>query len=213
MVAQRRIRVLSLLLPLMVAVPAVAADMGGRLVAGGAAGAGFNPPVAMPGESRHQLLTGGGFSAGTVTSPMAPPAALALPFSSEHGNLAVGGYVAYGLAETSLSSSLRRSGSTTKADISAAFAGNLLGMDGIAALKLGAAWAGAQGFSPNPLQPGSILADPNRGNGELNLSLSLMRQVTPAFSFGGVAEASRPSWLEPGTPSGYMLGAGMGYRF
>ncbi|CAA7615957.1 hypothetical protein [Magnetospirillum sp. SS-4] len=215
MVFRCRIRdVLLLPLLLLAAVPAVAADMGGRLVAGGASsGVAAAPSPALAGETRSPLLVGGGFSVGAVASPMATATTLALPFSSGTGNLAVGGYVAYGFAETSLSSSFRRSGSTSRADISAAYAGSLLGVDGVAALRLGAAWTGTQGFSPNPLQPGAALADPYPGDSGFNLSFSLMHQVTPAFSLGGVAEASRPAWLDSGNSSGFMLGAGMGYRF
>jgi hypothetical protein len=217
MLVARIILGLSVVLPLVAAAPAMAVDVGGRLVAGGASGLRIETPTPIVTETRNPLLTSGGFSLGTVATPTASSATLALPFSSDHGNLAVGGYVAYGLNDTTLSSSLSRAGSATRADIAAAYAGSLLGVDGVAALKLGAAWAHPQGFSPNPMQPASAFADPYRASADVNLSLSLTHQVTPSLSLGGVAEASRPNWLESsggaGTTPGFMLGAGMGYRF
>ncbi len=210
---------LLLVSPFLATAPALAADMGGNaLVPGGASAARADNIRTGIGESRTQLFTAGGVSFGTLSDSAPSPSTLALPFASGRGNLAVGGYVTYGLSDTRLSSSLRGDGATMAADISASYAGSLLGYDGIAALRLGTAWIRqAQGFSPNPLQPGTAFADPYRGGGsgigDVNLSFSLMHQVTPSFNFSGVAEAVRPSGADPNAAPGFMLGAGMGYRF
>ncbi|RAU20166.1 hypothetical protein CU669_19725 [Paramagnetospirillum kuznetsovii] len=202
-------------LPLMGAVSAQAADMGSRLVVGGASIGTANDPLRSSsfGETRLPLISGGGFSLGAVTEPSAATSVLTLPFASGRGNLAVGGYMAYGLNETRLSSSLRSDGTATRANISAAYAGGLLGAGGTAALSLDSVWTKPQSFSLNRLQPSSALSDPYDAGSDLNLSLSLMRQMTPSFSVGGVAQANRLSGSDQPTTSGFMLGAGLGYRF
>jgi hypothetical protein len=139
-----------------------------------------------------------------------PIATLGLPYASGRGALAVGGYVAYGMGDARLSSSLRTDGALARADVSAATA---LGTGNMASLRLGASLARSSEFSLNPQQPGLAYADPYRGSGDFNLSLSLMRQVTPAFAFGGTAEAFRPYGGDSSAAPGFMLGAGMGYRF
>ncbi len=207
----RPILIASLLIPLL-AVPAMAVDMGNRLVAGGASGGGDSQHVGM-GEAHSPILTHGGFSLGAVADTAPSISALGLPFVSGRGTLAVGGYVAYGMGDMRLSSSLRSDGAATRADISAAYAGALVGAGNIASLRLGTGWAKPQEFSLNPLQPGMAYANPYGNSGDLNLSLSLMRQVTPSLSVGGTAEASRPSGADGGSSAGFMLGAGMGYRF
>lgn len=209
----RRILACVVALPLMATATAHAADMGNRLVAGGASTVKTEALRAAPlGETRIPLLSNGGFSLGGIADAPASAASLSLPFSSGRGNLAVGGYVAYGMKEARLSSSLRSDGATTRADISAAYAGGMLGADSTAALSLGTAWAKPQGFSPNPAQTGSAWANPYSTGNDLNLSLSLMHQVTPAFSLGGVAQASRFGAADE-PASGFMLGAGLGYKF
>lgn len=212
MIRLRPLLVSLMLVPLLAA-PAMAVDMGNRLVAGGASGVSGESPRLGVGEMRSPVLTHGGFSLGTVVD--APPSipTLASPFMSGRGSLAVGGYVAYGMGDMRLSSSLRGDGSAARADLSAAYSGSALGAGNIAALRLGASLARPQEFSLNPLQPGLAYSDAYRAANDLNLSLSLMRQVTPAFSIGGTAEASRPNWAEGGSSAGFMLGAGMGYRF
>lgn len=198
-----------MLVPLLAA-PALAADMGNRLVVGGAPTLPADPLRTGFGESRTPILSLGGFSLGAVADTAPPISALGLPYASGHGSLAVGGYVAYGMGEMRLSSSLRTDGSVARADISAV-AG--LGGGNMASLRLGGSMARPQEFSLNPLQPGMAYSDMYRGPGDINLSLSLTRQVTPAFAFGGTAEASRPNGVDGGAAPGFMLGAGMGYRF
>ena len=205
----RSLSVCLLLVPL-VAAPALAADMGNRLVAGGASNPGADPARSSFGEVRAPILSHGGFSLGTVADTAPPISSLGLPYASGRGALAVGGYVAYGMGDTRLSSSLRTDGSMARADVSAATA---LGAGNMASLRLGASVARPSEFSVNPQQPGLAYSDVYRGSGELNLSLSLMRQVTPAFAFGGTAEAIRPNGADSGAAPGFMLGAGMGYRF
>ena len=202
-----------LLLPLLAA-PAMAVDLGNRLVAGGASSSsgGDISPAGM-GETRIPVLTRGGFSLGAVTDSPPPIASLGLPFAAGRGSLAMGGYVAYGMGDMRLSSSLRSDGLATRADLSAAYAGSFLGAGNIASLHLGAAWAKPQEFSLNSAQPGMAYANPYETSSDLNLSLSLMHQVTPALSIGGTAGANRSNGAEGGTPAGFMLGAGMGYRF
>lgn len=195
---------------------AMATDMGtARLVPGGASY--IAPPQRLDmGQYSNPLLSSGQFSLGTIAD------APAAPLSRARGNLAVGGYMAYGLGgDGRLSSSLRSNGSVTSADISAAYTGSLLGTDGVAMVKLGTAWSkplgfspNSQGFSPNPLQPGAALSDPfMRAGNDINLSVSLMRQVTPSFSVGGMAEATRSGGADLASPPGFMLGASLGYRF
>lgn len=203
----------SLLLVPLLAAPAMAADMGNRLVAGGASGASGESVRALLPEVRNPVLSHGGFSLGTVIDSAPSVSTLGLPFSSGRGTLAVGGYVAYGMGDMRLSSSLRSDGSAARADISAAYAGSMLGAGNMASLRLGTAWIRPQEFSLNPSQPGLAYADPYRGAGDLSLSLSLMRQVTPTLSVGGTAEANRPGGADGGSSPGFMLGAGMGYRF
>ncbi len=198
-----------LLVPLLAA-PALAADMGNRLVVGGASGLAADPLRSGFGETRAPILSHGGFSLGAVADTTPPISALGLPYASGRGSLAVGGYVAYGMGEMRLSSSLRTDGSVARADISAA-AG--LGAGNMASLRLGGTVARPQEFSLNPLQPGMAYSDMVHGSGDINLSLSLTRQVTPAFAFGGTAEASRSNGVDGAAAPGFMLGAGMGYRF
>ncbi|MDO8605361.1 MAG: hypothetical protein Q7R40_02385 [Phaeospirillum sp.] len=208
----RPILVSLLLLPLLAA-PVMAADMGNRLVAGGASGVGGESPRVGMGDLHSPVLTLGGFSLGSVIDAVPSISTLGLPFASSRGGLAVGGYVSYGRGDLRLSSSLRGDGAMARADVTAAYAGAVLGVGNVASLQLGAAVARSQGFSVNPLQPGLALSDSHRGSDDLNLSFSLMHQVTPALSFGGTAGANQPNWSESVSSPGFMLGAGMGYRF
>lgn len=200
----------SLLLVPLLAAPALATDMGNRLVAGGASKGASETSRINFGDVRNPILTHGGFSLGAVAD--APPSLsiLGLPFGAGRGSLAVGGYVAYGLGDLRLSSSLRSDGIASKADISAA---TLVGAGNIASVRLGATVVKPQEFSLNPLQPGLAYSDPYQNSRDLNLSFSLMHQITPGLSVGGTAEASRPNWAESGSTPGFTVGAGMGYRF
>jgi hypothetical protein len=174
-----------------------------RLVPGGALQAAPAPNLDL-GSYSSPIVSSGRFSLGTTGGDGA--------FGQARGHLSVGGYMAYGLgADARLASSLRSDGGITSADVTAAYAGSL----GIASVKLGTVWAKPQAFSPNPLQLGLAPTDPfpRPGSGDINLTLSLMKQVTPAFSVGGVAEAIRPSGTDLSSPPGFMLGASLGYRF
>jgi len=205
-------------LPLLAAGSGMAADMSGRLVAGGASGVKADVPqgdsLHLGGlESRAPLLSLGGFTLGAAAEPGRGVDSLALPYASGRGNLAVGGYVSYGLNEARVSSSLRAGSSALYADVSAAYGGSLLGSDNTAAFSLGAAVGRSQAFSPNPLQLGLTLPDTQRAVSDFNMSFRLSHQVTPSFSFGGVAQANRPAGVDSTVAPGFMLGAGMGYRF
>ncbi|CAA7627460.1 conserved exported hypothetical protein [Candidatus Terasakiella magnetica] len=202
------------LVPLLTAAPGLAVEQSVRLVPGGAApSARVETLRTSLGEVRTPVLSVGPFSLGALSETAPSPSLHAPSFSSAGGALAVGGYVAFGLSETRISTAFRGSPSRLAADVSAAYAGSLLGSDSIAALRLGAGWAKPSGFSPNAVQMGPSLADPFQSGGDVNLSLSLIRDVTPSVSFSGLAEAVRGTGGETHTSSGFMLGAGMGYRF
>ena len=70
----------------------------------------------------------------------------------------------------------------------------------------------AQTFSLNASQPGLAGYEGYRPAGDLSLSLSWSRDITPALSLGGVAAATRPMSTET-EHGGFLLGAGLGYRF
>ncbi|OAN50123.1 hypothetical protein A6A04_01565 [Paramagnetospirillum marisnigri] len=216
MACRRLLLALTLALPLMAAGQALAAEAGNRLVAGGASGLSGGSALRAQsiGETRLPLLTSGAFSVGGIAEPSRSASALSLPWSGQ-GNLAVGGYIAYGMGDGRLTSSLTSDGGAMRANISAAYAGGLLGNASTAALSLGSVWAKPQGFSPNPLQAGPGLTDPaaSQSGTDLNLSLSLTHQMTPSFSFGGIAQANKLGGEDKTTGSGFMLGAGMGLKF
>jgi len=211
MVALRPLFSLALLV---VALPAMALESGGRLVPGGApATQGATEPFeAGLGRTFLPAQTIGGYAVGVVAEPW--HGVTALPFSHGHGPLAVGGYVSYGLnTETLLSSSLRSDGSRTSADLTAAYH---WGADSTAAVSLGARWdRPPTGFSLNPAQPQSLTLAPSDAFGsrhsDVNVGVSLTHQMTPSLSFGGVAQASQAT--DGGDGPGVMFGAGMGLRF
>ncbi|MBI3445850.1 MAG: hypothetical protein HY055_10950 [Magnetospirillum sp.] len=194
-------------LPLLAAGGADSAELNApsRLVPGGI---GTRPDMTGTGfgETRIPLTSTGNFSLGAVSDNTR---ANALPFATPRGALAVGGYVAYGIGAARLSSSLKSDGANRSADLSATYGGALLGTDSVAAFSLGVRRADNTSFSPNAQQLGASFTDPYHPASDINMSLSLIHQVSPAFSVGGVAAASRPSASE----SGLMLGAGLGYRF
>ena len=199
-------------LPVLAAGGAGAAELtsGSRLVPGGGAsasdGAGLGLGASGLGDYRVPLLSMGGLSLGAISNQAKVGS---LPFTGSRSPLAVGGYVAYGSGSTRLASSLKSDGVSSIADISAS---SRMGTDSIAALSLGVSRTNAAQFSPNAQQLGASFTDPYRPAGDINLSLSLIRQVTPAFSVGGGVGASRPSGQDSNTP-GLTLGAGLGYRF
>jgi hypothetical protein len=199
-----------LALPLWVVGNADSAELtpGTRLVPGGVA-ARIEAPALGLGESRVPLASTGKLSAGALSGPSA---GLALPFGLPGSSLAVGGYVAYGNGNTQLSSSLRSDGISRGANVSASWGGDILGVDSKASLSLGMNRSDLGRISPNSQHPSLTLADPYSDGSDINMSLSLIHQVSPSFSVGGMAGANRSSGSES-SGSGLMLGAGLGYRF
>ncbi|KIL97319.1 hypothetical protein CCC_00380 [Paramagnetospirillum magnetotacticum MS-1] len=179
-----------------------------RLVPGGG-GARAETPVFGLGETQLPLASSGKLSVGTLSGPSAGLSGHPLAFGLPGSPLAVGGYVAYGGASSQLSSSLRSDGLSRGANLAASWGGGVLGNDSRAALALG-----VSRISPNTQQPSLTLADPYRaGTGtEINMSLSLIHQVSPSFSVGGMAGANRSNGTES-SGTGLSLGAGLGYRF
>jgi hypothetical protein len=201
-----------LTLPLWAAGVADSAELSpaARLVPGGGAVRTEAPAFGL-GETRLPLASSGKLSAGALSGPSTSLSGSTLAFGVPGSPLAVGGYVAYGSNTTQLSSSLRSSGASSSADISASWSGGVLGSDSKASLSLGVNRTDWSRISPNSQHPAMTLADPYRGD-DINMSLSLTHQVSPSFSVGGMAGANRASGSEqPGT--GLTLGAGLGYRF
>lgn len=151
-------------------------------------------------ERRAEVLGSGGLSLGTVSTPR------------PDGHLAAGGYLAYALGDTQLSSSLSGNGLSSSANLSAAYSGSVLGTGGLALLRLGYDWAHPGIFSPNTSQPSYDLLDPPYSN--LSLSLSWTHDVTPSLSLGGFAAATRSQPTpEADTQSDIHVGAGVGVKF
>lgn len=182
---------------------------GARLVPGGVTARIESPALGL-GESRLPLASAGKLSAGALSGPSAgiPMPSFGLPGSS----LAVGGYVAYGSGNAQVSSSLRSDGISRGANVSASWGGDILGVDSKASLSLGMNRTELGRISPNSQHPSLSLADPYHDGSDINMSLSLIHQVSPSLSVGGMAGANRASGNES-TGSGLMLGAGLGYRF
>lgn len=186
---------------ILAAAPAVAGEAGRpRLVAGGM-------DMSQP-EQRTELFATGGFAAGAVsdTTP------------TEHGRerMALGGYAAYAFRDLNLSTSFKGDSFASAADFSASYLGGIMGVDGIASVKLGYEWGKQQAFSVNPAQAGlsafSNTYDAGQSVGDLSLTLSFTHDVTPSLSLGGFAAATRKD-DERAPESGLRFGAGVGYKF
>jgi hypothetical protein len=123
--------------------------------------------------------------------------------------LQLGGIVAYDLDRTTrLSSSLSGSGGGgLSADVAASYPDSVLGLDGTSRLRLGADWT--HGFSPNPVQSGPLAFGGTAPATDLSVSLSWSHAFTSGLSAGGMAAATRPEGETPG----FLLGAGVGYKF
>ncbi|MCA1909405.1 MAG: hypothetical protein LDL39_13680 [Magnetospirillum sp.] len=186
---------------LTVAMPAWAGDsVRPRLVPGGSG-------LALPsfgGENRSEAYATGSFSLGAVSAPMGGGNAAAAG-----DGLSLGGYAAYGLDWMNLSSSVKSGGGLGVADLTASRSVSPWGMDGIAALSLGYQWTQVGGFSLNPAQMGVSPGDAN----DLSLSLSFTHDVTPSFSMGGFAAASRGEDAASQPNSGLHFGAGLELKF
>lgn len=209
MILARPLLMLALTLLLLAAGAANSAELvsGAQLVPGG--GNRPEPFAGLWGESRRPLVSSGAMSAGTVSgaAPMMSPQGLS--FGAPGAPLAAGGYVALGGPNSQLSSSLRSSGASSGANLSASLGGGLLGDGTQASLSLGISRTDWNRISPNSQYSGLAPADPHA---DVNMSLSVTRQVSPSLSLGGVAGANRTSGNEGGGNS-LMLGAGLGYRF
>lgn len=189
-------------LSLLAAFPAMAGERP-RLVAGGVD---LSQPDTLAGrgnEVRTEVLSLGRFSLGAVSEA---PAAGAVT-----ERMALGGFAAYSFDDVKLATSLKGDAGGMGADLSAAYDGSVMGIDGTTAVKLGYEWARPSTFSLNPSQPGY---EAYRPAGDLSLSLSWTHDVTPSLSFSGFAAATRTRDDDSvGYEPGFRLGAGLGYRF
>ncbi|OAN59540.1 hypothetical protein [Magnetospirillum moscoviense] len=150
------------------------------------------------GESQAEIFGKGAFSAGAVSGPE---------------RMAIGGYTSYMFNDIRLSSSLKSDPVGHSADLSAAYSGAFMGIDGTALVRMGYEWGSAGSFSPNPAQMGVTAFDGYRPGSDLSLSLSLTHDITPGFSFGGFAAANRGEVEAERAQSGFSLGAGLGLKF
>lgn len=185
---------------LLAAAPAIAEEARPRLVVGGMT-------VAQP-DVTTELYAVGGFSAGAVSD--------AGGAERSHDRMALGGYAAYAFQDLKLSSSLKGDAGLSAANFSAAYTG--FGADSVAAFRLGYEWGKTQAFSVNPAQAGLPAFtngyDSSRSVGDLSLTLSFSRDVTPSLSFGGFAAATRKDDTVSGAPeNGLHFGAGLGVKF
>jgi hypothetical protein len=194
-------------LALLAALPAAAADRP-RLVLGTLDGGqpGF---LRMDGGALHgDLYTRGATRFGALaesSSAMSAPG---------RDHLTLGGYVTYDLNEYRFGSSLKGGEGAMAAELTAMTAAPLMGLMGNTQLRLGADWTRPQSFSLNAAQPGLAGYDGYQPGGDLSLSLSWTRDVTPSLSLGGVAAATRPITTDTEQQhGGFLLGAGVGYRF
>ncbi|MBX9634431.1 MAG: hypothetical protein K2X44_05555 [Magnetospirillum sp.] len=186
---------------ILVAAPAVAGESARpRLVAGGM-------DLSQP-ETRAELFSKGSFSAGAVSDST----------PTEHGRerMALGGYAAYAFRDMNLSSSLKGDSFASAADLSASYLGGIMGVDGVASVKLGYQWGRQQAFSVNPAQAGRSAFsggyDVGQPMGDLSLTFSFTHDVTPSLSLGGFAAATRKDDEREVEP-GLRFGAGVGYKF
>ncbi|MGE5477495.1 MAG: hypothetical protein ACM3Q1_12620 [Bacteroidales bacterium] len=183
---------------MLAALPAWAEEARPRLVAGG-----MN--LAQQDFRVELYAAKSGFSAGAASDQA----------SAERGRMALGGYAAYAFQDLKLSSSFKGGSDLSVADFSAAYTG--FGADSIAAFRLGYEWGTTQAFSVNPAQAGlsafSGAYDPNRSVGDLSMTLSFTHDVTPSFSLGGFAAASRKDDERSAPENSLRVGAGLGYRF
>lgn len=195
----------ALCLCVLTAVPAWADEaVRPRLVPGG----GSLGLPALGGDNKVEVYSLGGFSLGSVSAPVAPASA----GSAVIDGMAVGGYAAYSGDWGRLSSSLKTGGGTGSADFTASQQISPLGVNGLAALSLGYQWTQAGGFSLNPAQMGMSSGALGQAN-DLSLSLSFTRDLTPSFSLGGFAAASRGEDAASQPNTGLHFGAGLELKF
>lgn len=160
-------------------------------------------------EIRNEVFEAGAFSAGTVSGTT----------SERSGErMVMGGYTAYAFRDLQFSSSLKGNSAISAADFGASYDGGIMGVEGIAAFRLGYEWGAMPlAFSVNPAQNGlsafGASYDPTRPASDLSLTFSFTHEVTPALSLGGFAAAGRQG--EEGQPpeSSLRFGAGVGLKF
>jgi hypothetical protein len=161
-------------------------------------------------EIRNEMFEAGAFSAGTVSGT-----------ASERGGeraMVMGGYAAYAFRDLQFSSSLKGNSSVSSADFGASYDGTVMGVEGIAAFRLGYEWGAMPlAFSVNPAQSGLSAFgpgyDPTRPTSDLSLTFSFTHEVTPALSLGGFATAGRQGEEGQQPESSLRFGAGVGLKF
>jgi hypothetical protein len=196
----------ALMLCLLAVTPAIGGDaVRPRLVPGG------NSPAlpSLADDSRVAVYSLGGFSLGTLSAPAASTPGLSLAGGD---GMVVGGYTAYSGDWLRLSTSLVSGGGVGTADFTASQMVSPWGVDGIAALSLGYQWTQSGAFSLNPAQMGVSVGSLGTAN-DLSLSLSFTHDVTPSFSMGGFAAASRGEDEASKANSGLHFGAGLELKF
>jgi|GEM_PF-2862150 hypothetical protein len=161
-------------------------------------------------EIRNEMFAAGDFSAGSVSGMSVMP--------DRNGGLIMGGYAAYAFHDLQFSSSLKGNSSVSAADFGASYDGGILGLEGIAAFRLGYEWGALpQAFSVNPAQAGLSdldgIYDPTRPVSDLSLTFSFTHDVTPALSLGGFAAAGRQGEDGQEPESSLRFGAGVGVKF
>ena len=176
------------------------------------------------GDKRVEVLSLRGLSLGTV-SPVAAatsltPPGTVLPHTSMGAGsftdkLALGGYVAYNIDSYGISSAVRNHDGASAADVSASYAGTVLGLQGTTALTVGYDWLRPSNFSVNARTAGIDSLDYSHSG--VSLSLSWNHSITPSLYLGGYASALKTSPqaddLTQPPANAFRLGAGMGLKF
>lgn len=200
-----RYAALTAALCLMVSVPAWGGDsVRPRLVPG----SGSLGLPSFSADTKTDVLSTGGFSLGTLSAP----AAAQTGDADAAEGLSLGGYASYGADWLRLSSSIKGGQGSGSADLTASQPVSPWGVDGTAALSLGYQWTQVGGFSLNPAQLGVTAGAWGQAN-DLSLSLSFTHDVTPSFSMGGFAAASRGESADNQPSSGLHFGAGLELKF
>ncbi|MBR9971251.1 hypothetical protein [Magnetospirillum sulfuroxidans] len=190
---------------LVIAAPAWAGEaVRPRLVPGG----GSIGLPALAGDNKVAVYSLGGFSLGSIAAPLATAADGVAAIDG----MAVGGYAAYSSDWGRVTSSLKSGNGNGVADLTASQHVSPLGLDGLAALSLGYQWTQAAGFSLNPAQMGVSSGALGQAS-DLSLSLSFTHELTPSFSLGGFAAASRGEDAASLPNSGLHFGAGLELKF
>ena len=170
----------------------------------------------LQGDRPIEVYATRGLSIGTV-SPVLLPTAVppTLANISLPDKLAMGGYMAFTQDSYNLTSILRDRQGTQGADLSASYAGSLLGHSGVAAFTLGYDWQRANAFSPSTRTIGLDSLDGLHSG--MSMSLSWNQSITPSLHVGGFAGTIRtqPTLDEPGMSpmNAFRLGAGLGLSF